>query len=142
MRDKEENKNDYGGWVRKIEQNLESLDKRLDAVERRLSGDAIDLFPYDTKKHFRPSIVSDNEINQKFIEINKRIDAIEKKKLIGFGIDMIEITGLFGGIIAIIIAFLLYMGHKSVVLSPIFIAFAGIILLILIGLKTYFINKK
>ena len=142
MRDKEENKNDYGGWVRKIEQNLESLDKRLDAVERRLSGDAIDLFPYDTKKHFRPSIVSDNEINQKFIEISKRIDAIEKKKLIGFGVDMIEITGLFGGIIAIVIAFLLYMGYKSVVLSPIFIAFAGIILLILIGLKTYFINKK
>lgn len=138
MKDKE-NKTDYTGWIRKIEQNLESIDKRLDAVERRLSGENID---FETKKRFKPSIINDDEIHQKFIELDKRIDEIEKKKITGSNIDMIEITGLFGGIIAIVIAFLLYAGYKKIVLSPIFIAFTGIILLILIGLKIYFINKK
>ena len=52
----------------------------------------------------------------------------------------IEITGIVGGLLAFIIAALLFEGYKDLVISPTFVMIIGIVLLLSAALKTYIIN--
>lgn len=143
---------DIRGWIIKLEQNIESLDKRLDAVERRLSGEDIDLWKIkeETKiqKERRPFIFSEEKADidyKKLEEIEKRIKNLERKGAtvrVGKIEIPIEITGLVGGLLLLVTSILMFAGYKNMVSSPSFISALGIILLSVTILKTYIINLR
>ena len=54
----------------------------------------------------------------------------------------IEITGLVGGLLLLVISILMFAGYKNMVSSPSFISTLGIILLSATILKTYIINLR
>ncbi|MEA2054033.1 MAG: hypothetical protein U9O96_02785 [Candidatus Thermoplasmatota archaeon] len=203
---KEIDKGELGGWIRRMEQNINSLDKRLDAIERRLSGEKFiqpkmgkstrenysesleneiqniskkvndeiktireELLKFkileknrlerdndsknkdgknptviSIKSGVKKSDITGGQINTKEIaDLERRMEKLEKRKAtvkVGKIEVPIEITGIVGGILAFIIAALLFEGYKDLVASPIFVMSAGLILVSAVALKTYVIN--
>jgi len=194
-------KGELKGWIRRIEQNVNSIDKRLDAVERRLSGEEfippkivsegrkyqdelenkiqeiykklngelkdikseLDKFDELIRKNSKnknkkaPIVISSVYASEKqkstdkhaFIkdmaDIERRLERLEKRKAtvkLGKVEIPIEITGVVGGSLSLVISILLLSGYKNIVISPAFSALAGIILIIAVAVKTYFMNKK
>ncbi len=81
------------------------------------------------------------------MDIERRIEKLEKRKgtpVVKVGkVELpIEITGIVGGLLAFMIAIMIFEGYKKLVVSPAFVAFIGIVLLIATGIKTYIINAK
>lgn len=74
---KQENKiKEFGevvNWMHRIELNLESLEKRLDAVERRLSNE-----PFEGVR-FEEEIADSKNFERKFNEIKKEIESLKEK---------------------------------------------------------------
>jgi hypothetical protein len=136
---RKEDKNEYAkdaelrGWILKIEQNVEALDKRIDAIERRLSGEDVNFYEKKEIKKSKPIIFLDEE-NEKLKEIDKKIAEIEnnisKKRLEKIVLPM-EITGFFVGLLLVIAAILIFSGYQSIVSSPTFLAIVGIIFILL-----------
>lgn len=185
---------DVRGWVRRVEQQINSLDKRLDAIERRLSGEERPSPPikitedglppraesppphdiaeevknlrselhslqerWDEKSEKRgtaPTIQpplkraspSSRQVSiQEIADIERRLEGLEKQKpaVTVRGIEVpIEITGIVGGVLAFIVAGLLHLGYQSVVLSPLFVALLGTVLVLAAAIKTHAINTS
>ena len=141
---KKEDKNEHAkdaelrGWILKIEQNVEALDKRIDAIERRLSGEDVNFYEKKEIKRSKPLIFLEEE-NSKFKEIEKKLSEIENKistRRIERIILPIEITSFLVGITLIIVAIMIFLGYQSFVSSPPFLAIIGIVFLSLtIGKK-------
>jgi len=195
-------------WIRRMEQNIDSLDKRLDAIERRLSGekfvppkmgkredaggghsraleneiDALskkmkdeikairaELLKFERVERNIPSSSKEGEIGHKksptiislksetkkmstsggptytkeLADLERRMERLEKRKAtvkVGKIEVPVEITGIVGGILAFVIAALLFEGYKDLVISPVFVMFVGIVLVFATGIKTYIIN--
>jgi len=196
-------------WIRRIEQNIDSLDKRLDAIERRLSGEKFvppkmgkrgeegrgysealeDEIRFLSKKmndeiktirtellkfegvgraissgskegaisnKKSPKVLSLNKPEEKkmvttsgptytreLADLERRMERLEKRKAtvkVGRIEVPIEITGIVGGMLAFVIAALLFEGYKDMVISPVFVMFIGIVLVFAAALKTYVIN--
>jgi len=159
-------------WIRRIEQNIDSLDKRLDAIERRLSGekfvppkmgkrgeegrgysealeDEIRFISSGSKEGAisnkkSPKVLSLNKPEEKkmvttsgptytreLADLERRMERLEKRKAtvkVGRIEVPIEITGIVGGMLAFVIAALLFEGYKDMVISPVFVMFIGIVL--------------
>jgi len=182
---------EISSWIHRIEQNVSSLEKRLDAIERRLSGEPFKPPRFgkeslgkeedtsrakDTYEALKQEItslkkdikalesqrregrgteepvtisVSRKSAGQKetyakeIADIERRLERVEKRKAtvkVGKIEVPIEITGIVGGLLAFIIAALLFGGYKDLVVSPPFVLTIGIVLLAATGLKTYLIN--
>ncbi len=57
-------------WIRRIEQNIDSIDKRLDAVERRLSGEI-----FTSPKILKNESKSNSEVlDRKIQELSRKLD--------------------------------------------------------------------
>jgi len=74
-------------------------------------------------------------------DINLRLGKIERReppfmKLGNMEIP-IEITGFIGGILAFIIAIIVALGHKELVISPLFLSLIGVVLIASTLLKTF-----
>jgi len=173
---------EMSSWIQRIEQNVESLEKRLDAVERRLSGEPFEgtkFIKFSDEKvnesakmykelkgeieklkremQHRKEPVSRNETvvislrkgerkidyEKELMDLKRRLEKVEKRKAtvkLGKIEVPIEITGLVGGILILVIAILLFGGYKQLVISPPFVTLIGVILLMAVALKTYMIN--
>jgi len=67
---KETDTGEVRSWIRRLEQNIEGLDKRLDAVERRLSGEE-----FIQPKIGKPSAPSNEKISDKRLqEISRKME--------------------------------------------------------------------
>lgn len=162
---KEENKikrGEFGeivNWLQRIELNIESLEKRLDAVERRISDEEFEGVKFGEEK--TGEWKSENEeipflslrkkeeeksanYEEKIRGIEERLKKIEGKTIVKIrGIEFpIEVTGIVGGILAFMIAILLNFGWKETIISPLFIFSVGIILIFSTGIKIYLVNRK
>lgn len=193
-------------WIRRMEQNIDSLDKRLDAIERRLSGEKFvppkmgkseikgnskaleneiqslskkmndelktiraELLKFEgvrrnateksigneNKMKSTPTVISVRPgggrgaaaggpmYTKELANLERRMERLEKRKAtvkVGKIEVPIEVTGIVGGILAFIIAALLFEGYKNLVISPVFVMFIGIVLVFAAALKTYLIN--
>jgi len=72
-------------WIRRIEQNIDSIDKRLDAVERRLSGEI-----FTSPKILKNESKSNSEVlDRKIQELSRKLDEeirnMREEMLIRFG---------------------------------------------------------
>ncbi|MBC7081231.1 MAG: hypothetical protein H5T44_03185 [Thermoplasmatales archaeon] len=124
------------GWILKIEQNVEALDKRIDAIERRLSGENVNFYEKKEAKEIKRAkpIVFLEEENEKFKEMEKKLAEIENKistKRLERIILPIEITSFGVGLLLIIVAIMVFLGYQNIVSSPPFIAIIGGIFIIL-----------
>jgi len=75
--------------------------------------------------------------------LERRIERLEKRKAtvkVGKIEVPIEITGIVGGLIAFLIAALLFEGYRDLIISPSFVMFIGIVLILAAAIKTYLIN--
>lgn len=159
--EKENSMRQLNEWLRRIQQNMKSIEKRIDAIERRLSGEPFknpdileDDFVNEVKRKMdfieeklkemeekqipTISIKRDKNQEKELIELRKRIENIEKRKIRVGGFEIpFEITGIIGGGIIIIISILLFLGYRHVVSSPLFVASVGIILLLSAISKVY-----
>ncbi|MEM2935182.1 MAG: hypothetical protein QXF32_02330 [Candidatus Thermoplasmatota archaeon] len=139
MKIKKDEKKEYTGdaeirgWILKIEQNVEALDKRIDAIERRLSGEDVNFFEKREIKKNKPIIFLEEE-NEKIKEIDKKLAEIENristKRLEKIVLPM-EITGFVVGLLLVIAAILIFLGYQSIVSSPPFLGIVGIIFILL-----------
>lgn len=188
------------GSLRKMEQNIDSLSKRLDAIERRLSDESFEGTTMDKgegssqnvgkrmhqlskemeseiaqlqqeveelkqaykspsredgaeKRHSTsPTILKagkkksggTSNINTKTVaDLERRMEKLEGRKAtvtVGRIEVPIEITGIVGGILAFLIAALLFQGYRGLVISPTFVVFLGVVLVLAAAFKTYLIN--
>lgn len=133
--EKKENKIDaeIRGWILKIEQNVEALDKRIDAIERRLSGEEINFSEKKEIKRGKPIIFLEEE-NERIKEIDKKIAEIENKistRRLERIVLPVEITGFVVGLLLLSAAILIFLGYQSIVSSPAFLAIFGIIFIFL-----------
>ena len=187
----------FRSWIRKLEQNSNSLSSRLSAVEKRLSkrkSTEIDISLSDSlvdgpiEKIFKQlnegkqgkpiqevSKILDGEfavIQEELIsqqtelasikesirdldtslsnlseeiknsqyqgstaveDIASRIECIERRKppvmKLGRMEIPIEITGIIGGMLAFVLAFIVMAGQKDIILSPLFLFIVGLILI-------------
>ena len=188
MKDRVEDNNDkiFSTWIQKLEQNIKSIEKRLDAVERRLSGESFKStkFRYNVKEKEDISKDELSKIKEKIKIIEMKISELEKKEPVTISLKRnssakgnkeihdfdksiselkerlkklesretvvkigkiefpIEITGIVGGIIAIIIAIILLSGYKNIITTPSFVFAIGLILLISVAIKIYVVNKN
>ena len=180
--DKKEIK-EMNNWLHRIQQNVESLEKRLDAIERRLSKEPFENPGLMVRKELKNEMIKqdsaeiknliqkinalENEIKElrkekpenkpiisikrgenknydnEILNIERRLEKLERRKAtvkVGKIEVPIEITGLVGGLLAFLIAILLWEGYKKLVISPLFVGFVGLVLLLATGAKTYIIN--
>ena len=179
---------EMSSWLHRLQQSIESLEKRLDAIERRLSNESFESprlimkekenrkadLPKDIEKLIRKlqdeiedlknrvkerriesketkePIISIRKSEQKaknydnaILNIERRLEKLERRKAtvkVGKIEVPVEITGIVGGLIAFLIAILLLEGYKSLVISPSFVGFIGVILILATAVKTYMIN--
>jgi len=79
-------------------------------------------------------------------EINARIVYLEQKEppilKIGKMEIPIEVTGVIGGILVFFIAILVFVGEKELIVSPLFLAVVGGVLLVSAMIKTVHINAN
>ena len=195
----ESNLGELSGWMQRMEQNVTSLEKRLDAVERRLSGEIfrnpkliesekggsaasqnaekelqairaevqrdIAALRQELKSKGKSAVEKREKeppetvvINMKrgagktgddsffgndIVNIERRLEKLERRKAtvtVGKIEVPVEITGIVGGVLALIIAALLYADYNKIVVSPPFVMTIGILLLAATILKTYLIN--
>ncbi|MEM1513704.1 MAG: hypothetical protein QXW78_00570 [Candidatus Thermoplasmatota archaeon] len=145
MKIKKEEKKEYisdaeiRGWILKIEQNVEALDKRIDAIERKLSGEDVSFFEKREIKKSKPIIFIEED--EKLKEIDKKLAEIENKlstRRLEKIVLPVEITGFFVGLLLLIVAILIFLGYQSIVSSPPFLAIVGIVFLIFtLGRKVF-----
>jgi len=188
------------GSLRKMEQNIDSLNKRLDAIERRLSeegfegttsidagggsqnvekrmhhlskkmkGEIAQLQQelQEMKQQYKNPVKTDStgkkhstsptvlragkkksggtsNINSKTVaDLERRMEKLEGRKTtvkVGRIEVPIEITGIVGGILAFLIAALLFQGYRDLIVSPAFVVFLGVVLVLAAAFKTYLIN--
>ena len=145
-------------WNWKLEQSLNQLRSRINAVENRLSVSSHQIIPNEKTdyatvnnkndfmnvgEHQNPlsDIISQYEktltqIEHDYKEIQTQIDHILlKQKSSSLTMHVkgkeipLEITGIIGGILVFLIAILIGIGGKSFVLSPSFLSLIGCILI-------------
>ncbi len=189
---------DMRGSLRKLEQTIESLSTRLDAVERRLSDMDFEgpvVMDTENRPSPHPSIRQlskkiNSEITQlqqelqeikraqadthqpgkagqqssasptvipagknnrggsdahrkKVAELERKMEVLEGQKAtvqVGRIEIPLEISGIVGGMLAFLIAALLFQGHRGLVASPAFVASLGVLLVIAAACKTYLVN--
>jgi len=191
---------DIRGSLRKMEQTIESLSTRLDAVERRLSdmdfegpvvidnqtpssgytensirqlskkmkteithlqqelqeikraqADAHQPGKADQQSSASPTVIHAGKHNRggsdahrkKVAELEQRMEELEGQKAtvqVGRIEIPLEISGIVGGMLAFLIAVLLFQGHRGLVTSPAFVASLGVLLVIAAACKTYLVN--
>jgi len=145
-----------------ITENLEEigtvLDEELIDIREEIIQQQIEIKEINKKlkdidlsiKHITEEIEKSKNINNSLSEnMEYRLEKIEKKEPLSFKFGKmeipIEITGLIGGTIAIIIAVLVSIGYKEILISPIFLTLIGVILISSTLLKTLnllnFLNK-
>jgi uncharacterized protein YqgV (UPF0045/DUF77 family) len=110
------------------ENDISSIQGQLDTISETLGEIKEGLKQLSTKE------------TQTSVEFQERIGKIERREppVMKLG-DMeipIEITGIIGGIIAFVIAILVYIGQKEIIVSPLFLVLIGIILIGSAILKT------
>jgi len=123
----------------KTENELNKLKEEIDKLKKSTEKPVISIS--------RKAGKSEKNYDAILMDIERRIEKIEKRKgapvvKVGNVEVPIEITGIVGGLLALLIAIMIFEGYKKLVISPPFVAFIGIVLLIATGVKTYIINVK
>jgi len=143
----EEEKN-FSAKLREVAENfkkeIESLKRDIEAVQKHrvplnVSGENVE-------KPVTISIKRGPDYSKELASIERRLEKLEKSRKniptvkVGKIEVPIEITGIIGGLLAFLIAALLFAGYKNLVVSPPFVMFIGVVLMVATALKTYFIN--
>ncbi len=145
-------------WNWKLEQSITQLRSRINAVENRLSlnknevdeqnikkleENSNDLTTYKSSKNLNSSMEiirkyeeTLNELDHEYQKMKDQINKLSKRQkssslimhVKGKEIPL-EITGIIGGILIIIIAFLVAMGGTEFVVSPPFLTISGLVLI-------------
>ncbi|RLF58676.1 MAG: hypothetical protein DRN27_04820 [Thermoplasmata archaeon] len=145
-------------WNWKLEQSITQLRSRINAVENRLSlnknevdeqnikkleENSNDLTTYKSDKNLNSSMEiirkyeeTLNELDHEYQKMKDQINKLSKRQkssslimhVKGKEIPL-EITGIIGGILIIIIAFLVAMGGTEFVVSPPFLTISGLVLI-------------
>jgi hypothetical protein len=147
------------GWMRKLEQTQFSLSSRITAIENRLSIDSNNYEIQETtdslqvKKQMKTNNLSNssiNQINDEIRQMKNEIDALSDIqenqenelnnisqvshsnpvliRLKGKEIPL-EVSGIIGGILAILISIMIFFDGKNIITSPIFLGTIGVILI-------------
>ena len=104
-----------------LQNDISPLKEKIDGLDSYLSGFKEDL------KNLK---ISDS----KFLEdINIRLEKIEQREPLVMKLGNmeipIEITGIIGGILAFIIAIIVIVGHRDIIVSPLFLTLVGFVLI-------------
>lgn len=128
-----------------LQQELQEIKKesaepsKKDEAEKQHEGSPTVLKPGSEKERV------DNNINSRTMaDLERRMEDLEERKAtIKVGrIDVpIEITGVVGGGLAFLIAALLLQGYRELIISPAFVTFLGVVLVLAAACKTYLINQ-
>jgi len=157
-------------WIRRVEQQVSSLDKRLDAIERRLSEPQRASPPVKINEREPPrraeEKTGDAEKNgetaatptvypvanpsrlprtggRDLANLERRVKRLERERFLFTVGEMqvpVEVTGMGVGILALVLAGLLHLGYMPVAASPLFMAILGMVLVLIAAMKTYTMN--
>jgi len=132
--------------VENLRKEIDSLRKNIEAVQR--NGAPANVSGENAEKPVTISIKRGADYSKELASIERRLEKLEKSRKntptvkVGKIEVPIEITGIIGGLLAFLIAALLFAGYKNLVVSPPFVIFIGIVLMVATALKTYFINAS
>ncbi|MDD5779104.1 MAG: hypothetical protein PHU95_06620 [Candidatus Thermoplasmatota archaeon] len=157
-------------WIRRVEQQVSSLDKRLDAIERRLS-EAQGASPPVRITGGEPPRISEETVGDEkkggetgaaptvypvanpsrtlrtegmnLANLERRVKRLEGERVLFSvgGLQVpVEVTGMAAGILALVLAGLLHFGYMPVAASRLFMAILGTVLVLTSTMRAYTMN--
>ncbi len=130
--------------IENFEKEIQSLKKDIETIQKHKITASAD--GKNDKGAVTISIKRGADYSKELASIERRLEKLEKSRKttptvkVGKVEVPIEITGIIGGLLAFLIAALLFAGYKNLVISPPFVIFIGFVLMIATALKTYFMN--
>ena len=111
-----------------MQEELLSQENEINSLESQLTTISASLA--EIKEEIKKMKTAETQISQ---DVNVRLEKIERREppvmRIGSMEIPIEFTGVIGGILVFIIAILVIVGQKEIIISPIFLAVVGILLI-------------
>ena len=111
-----------------MQEELVSQENEISSIESQLTTISASLA--EIKEEIKKMHTAETQISQ---DVNVRLEKIERREppvmRIGSMEIPIEFTGVIGGILVFIIAILVIVGQKEIIISPIFLAVVGILLI-------------